>query len=219
MIKAIIFDFDGTIIDTETAWYEAFREAYRQHDVELTLELYSGCIGTSLHTFNPYEYLITHRNLPIDREAFREAVHVQHAKLMERETMRPGVLSYLEKAHEAGLRIGLASSSSLKWVEKHLRQLGIYEFFEVIRTSDHVQRVKPDPELYLQALEGLGVQASEAIAIEDSPNGARAAEAAGIRCIITPNTITKALDFSSCAYWHKADSLQDVEFDRLLVRS
>ncbi|WKL03205.1 HAD family phosphatase [Paenibacillus amylolyticus] len=67
MIKALVFDFDGTIIDTETAWYIAFRDAYKEHGVDLTLEMYSQCIGTSLKTFNPYEYLITDLNLPIDR--------------------------------------------------------------------------------------------------------------------------------------------------------
>lgn len=109
MIKALVFDFDGTIIDTETAWYIAFRDAYKEHGVDLTLEMYSQCIGTSLKTFNPYEYLITDLNLPIDREAFRESVQLQHAALMNKEKVRPGIQEYLEQAREAGLKLAVAS--------------------------------------------------------------------------------------------------------------
>ncbi|AJY77020.1 HAD family hydrolase [Paenibacillus beijingensis] len=215
MTKAIIFDFDGTIIDTETAWYVAFREAYKKHEVDLSLEMYSGCIGTSLHKFNPYEYLMTDLNLPIDRDEFRKAVQLHHSQLMEVEEMRPGVLEYLQSAKQSGLKIGLASSSPLEWVEKYLKQLGIYDYFDCIRTADDVQNVKPDPELYLQTLKGLGVKADEAIAIEDSPNGAKAAEAAGIPCVLTPNSITKTLEFGNSL--HRVESLRDLAFSTVFA--
>lgn len=214
-IKAIIFDFDGTIIDTETAWYKAFHAAYKKHEVDLPLEMYAGCIGTSLNKFNPYEYLITEMNLPINPDQFRDAVHKHHSLLMEWEEMRPGVLHYLNCAEKFGLRIGLASSSRREWVEMHLKNLGIYEFFKVIRTADDVKEVKPNPELYLQTLSALGVEAHEAVAIEDSPNGARAAEAAGIPCIVTPNPLTESLDFGRCL--HRVSSLHELEFHRVIA--
>ncbi len=215
MIKAIIFDFDGTIIDTETAWYVAFRDAYRKHGVDLTLETYSQCIGTSLHTFNPYEYLITELKLPIDRDAFRKEIQERHSSLMKKERMRAGVLEFLDMAKEAGLSIGLASSSSRDWVDKYLQQLNISHFFECIRTADDVRNVKPDPELYIQALQCLGVQPQEAIAIEDSPNGAKAAAGAGMHYIIVPNAITKSLSFEGLKI--HADSLSEVQFERLIA--
>ena len=180
MIRAIIFDFDGTVIDTETAWYIAFREAYKKYGVDLTLEMYSRCIGTSLHSFNPYEYLVTDLHLPIDLGAFRHAVQARHASLMDAETMRPGIVDYLNAAAAQGIKIALASSSKLDWVERFLEKLQIREYFDCIRTANDVERVKPDPELYLQTLQCLGVKADEAIAIEDSPNGAKAAVAAGV---------------------------------------
>ncbi|MEI7026911.1 HAD family hydrolase [Paenibacillus sp. y28] len=214
MLKAIIFDFDGTIIDTETAWYVAFRDAYKTYDVDLTLEMYSQCIGTSLHTFNPYEYLITELNLPIDREQFKSFIHKQHDLLMEKEQIRPGIRSYLDQAKAAGLKIGLASSSSRAWVDKYLAQLDLDRYFDCIRTADNVQRVKPDPELYLQALQCLGVDANEAIAVEDSPNGAKAAEAAGMDCIIIPNGITKHLPFGKSRF--RLDALSDLDFEMML---
>ncbi|MDQ8738335.1 HAD family hydrolase [Paenibacillus sp. LHD-38] len=212
MIKAIIFDFDGTIIDTETAWYHAFRDAYLEHGVELTLEQYSGCIGTSLHNFNPYEYLMTDLKLPIDKDAFRESVHLQHTSLMQSEQVRSGILDYLNDAQDLGMRIGLASSSPRAWIDKYLEQLEIAHYFETIRTADDVAKVKPDPELYMQTLAALGVEASEAVAIEDSPNGARAALAAGMSCIIVPNTITKSLDFDKSDRYYHAECLSHIDF-------
>ncbi|MEK4878801.1 MULTISPECIES: HAD family hydrolase [Paenibacillus] len=216
MIKGIIFDFDGTIIDTETAWYTAFNEAYAEYGVDLTLEQYSTCIGTSLNSFNPYEYLMTDLKLAIDKEEFSKAVKQRHSKLMELETIRPGIQHYLDSAKAAGLRIGLASSSSLEWVEKYLNQLGIREYFECVRTADHVAKVKPDPELYNQTLACLGITADEAVAIEDSPNGSMAAAAAGIRCIVTPNEITNFLEFDK--QHHKIDNLSLLEFDHVVTQ-
>ncbi len=216
LIKGIIFDFDGTIIDTETAWYTAFSEAYEEHGVELTLEQYSTCIGTSLNTFNPYEYLMTDLKLPIDKEDFRRAVQQRHSKLMELETIRPGIQHYLDSAREVGLRMGLASSSSMEWVEKYLDQLGIRGYFECIRTSDHVENVKPDPELYNQALSCLGILPDEAVAIEDSPNGSKAAAAAGMNCVVIPNDITSFLEFEPSH--HIIESLSHLDFDHVITR-
>ncbi|MBY0119180.1 HAD-IA family hydrolase [Paenibacillus sp. FSL R5-0623] len=216
MIKALVFDFDGTIIDTETAWYIAFRDAYKEHGVDLTLEMYSQCIGTSLKTFNPYEYLITDLNLPIDREAFRESVQLQHAALMNKEVVRPGIQSYLDEARKAGLKLAVASSSKREWVEQHLEQLKLKDYFEVIRTADDVANVKPDPELYNQALEALGVTADEAVAIEDSPNGARAAAAAGMHCVVISNTITGTLEFDMPH--QRLSCLTDLTFNDLISK-
>lgn len=217
VIKGIIFDFDGTIIDTETAWYTAFNEAYGAHGVDLTLEQYSTCIGTSLHSFNPYEYLMTDLNLPIDKQEFRTAVQLRHSNLMELETMRSGIQHYLDSAQEAGLKIGLASSSSMEWVEKYLNKLGIRDYFDCIRTSDHVENVKPDPELYTQSLSCLGLKPEEAVAIEDSPNGSKAAAAAGMHCVVIPNEITSFLEFD--APHLKTDDLSHLDFAQVISRS
>lgn len=215
MIKAIVFDFDGTILDTETPWYTAFREMYGKHNVELTLELYSTCIGTSHHEFDPYEYLITEHRVPLDRAEFRQAIRQHHTALMEQETIREGVMTYLEEAKAAGLKIGLASSSERAWIDKFLNKLGIAAYFDCIRTADNVKKVKPDPELYLQALECLGVEPDEAVAIEDSPNGAKAALAAGMHCVVTPNSITQYLEFQPCSY--KLNRLSDLKLGDLIA--
>ncbi|PYF08525.1 HAD family hydrolase [Ureibacillus chungkukjangi] len=213
MIKALIFDFDGTIIDTETAWYITFRDAYKTHGVDLTLEQYSQCLGTSLHSFNPYTHLKTHHNLPIDLEEFKQLVQQQHTEMMIKERVRPGILQLLETAKSQGLKIGLASSSERSWIDKFVKLHGIENYFECYCTADTVKKVKPDPELYLQALEKLGVEASEAIAIEDSPNGARAAVAAGIPTVVIKNDITNQLPFSEGH--HTIESLTNYDLEKL----
>ncbi|REK74355.1 HAD family hydrolase [Paenibacillus paeoniae] len=219
MIKAMIFDFDGTIIDTETPWFYAFRDAYKEHGVELTSEQYSQCVGTHNHTFNPYKYLITELGLPVDEEKLRSKIHADHTALMEKEVVREGILDYLKLAKEAGLRIGLATSSDRSWIDRHLEALGIGHYFEVICTSDDVSQVKPDPELYVKAMEKLGVKPHEAIAIEDSPNGARAAAAAGMSCVIVPNSLTKLLSFDQEPGYIHAESLAKVDFAELVSRN
>lgn len=215
MIKAMIFDFDGTIIDTETPWFNVFRDAYSEHGVELTFELYSQCIGTNNSAFNPYKYLITEHKLPIDPDAFQKMIHERYDVLMESQQIRPGIIDYLEKARAAGLRIGLATSSSREWIDKHMEALGIDHYFEAISTADDVPMVKPDPALYQRTLSLLGVEPSKAVAFEDSPNGARAAVAAGIHCIVIPNTVTSLMAFDMPH--QRLGCLSELAFDDLLA--
>lgn len=215
MIKAIIFDFDGTILDTETAWYEAFRGAYSARGAELTLETFSTCIGTSLDAFNPYEFINTLIEQPVKPAEFKQEVHQRHNALMKTVQIRPGIEDYLKAAKNAGLKIGLASSSSRIWIDKHLKLLKIGSYFDCICTSDDVAKVKPDPELYLKAMERLGVKPQETVAIEDSPNGSRAAIAAGMYCVVVPNQVTKLLAFEPACMM--AECLTDVDFNRLVT--
>jgi HAD superfamily hydrolase (TIGR01509 family) len=195
MIQAVVFDCDGLIIDTETPWYRVMAELYEERGVELSLDVYSRVLGTSNDTFDLYAYLEELSGQPVDRQAAQQRMQRRLTELMQDEQVRPGVEDYLRQAKELGLRVGLASSSNREWVEKHLREHGLFDYFEVIRTSDDVKRVKPDPELYLSALEILGVAPEHAVAFEDSPNGTRAAKAAGMYCVTVPNTLTAQLPF------------------------
>jgi beta-phosphoglucomutase-like phosphatase (HAD superfamily) len=115
-----------------------------------------------------------------------------------------------------GLKLGVASSSTSDWVKGHLARLGILERFDCIRCRDDVPNAKPEPDLYLAVLECLGVRASEAIAIEDSPNGLLAAKRAGLRCVAIPNSITANLDLGEADLL--LDSLADVSLAELLEK-
>ncbi|WP_336772115.1 HAD family hydrolase [Paenibacillus sp. MMO-58] len=191
-MKAIVFDFDGLIIDTETVWYHAYKEVLRGYNVDFPLEVFVKCIGTDDATLNAFiEDKLGLENIEIIMNLTKE----NHKSRMELLDIREGVREYLIEAKNLGLKIGLASSSSSQWVEGFLKQLHIIDYFEVIKTGDQVEKVKPDPTLYIETLEALNINANEAIAFEDSANGARAAIAAGLKCVIVPNEVTKKINF------------------------
>ena len=195
MIKAIVFDFDGLIIDTETPAYEAFREVFREHGAELALETYAQCIGTTFAVFNPINYLEECLGRSVDREAVDARVNARHRRLLEQASLRPGVRDYLEAGRSAGLRIGLATSSGDAWIDPYLERFKLRGYFDSITTANQVANVKPDPELYLKSLAKLGVNGSEAVAFEDSLNGLNAAKAAGLHCVVVPNPSTRHFPF------------------------
>jgi HAD superfamily hydrolase (TIGR01509 family) len=195
MIKAVVFDFDGLILDTESQEFAAVCRLYQEHGTEMTIDIWGKCIGTDSSFFNVYDHLEQTTGRAIDRPALMKYRRSLYLELMEGAQLRAGVTDYLETAKSLGLRIGLASSSNREWVTGYLEQYGIRHYFETVRTKEDVPAVKPQPFLYQLALEDLGVKPEEAIAFEDSPNGALAAVRAGMRCVIVPNEVTSVLPF------------------------
>ena len=196
MIQAIIFDFDGTILESERPDYEAWNEVFQAHNATLPFALWQQQIGTVSHDFDPYQYLEEQIGRSIDRQTLRQERRQRFLALMAQETIKPGVLALIEEAQQANIRLGVASSGTRDWVEGNLDKFNLRRHFQVVRTAADVQRVKPDPELYLNALAVLGVEPAHALAIEDSRNGMLAAKHAGIRCLVVPNEMTRELDFS-----------------------
>jgi HAD superfamily hydrolase (TIGR01509 family) len=196
MIRALVFDFDGLILDTEGPDYRAWQEAFQSYGGDLPLSVWSQCIGRSADWFDPLEYLESHLGRPMDRAELLRRQKERHRELVEAESILPGVDDYLREAGRLGLRIGLASSSSREWVLGHLGRLGLDGKCDCIRCWDDVERAKPAPDLYLAVLENLHVAPREAIALEDSPNGVAAAKAAGLWCVAVPNELTVELDLS-----------------------
>ncbi|MGE7866709.1 HAD family hydrolase [Bacillus paramycoides] len=194
-MKAIIFDFDGLIVDTETIWFHSFRDAVRECGGELPLEEFAKCIGTTDEVL--YAYLKEQLKEKFNEHALKEKVTTLHKEKMKIPKARDGVKEYLEEARELGLKIALASSSSKEWVVRFLEELQIREYFEVIKTREDVEKVKPDPALYRIAIEELGIELSEAVVFEDSLNGLKAAIAAGLKCVIVPNDVTRNLQFEN----------------------
>ncbi|OQR58280.1 HAD family hydrolase [Bacillus sp. CDB3] len=195
MMKAIIFDFDGLIVDTETIWFHSFRDAVREYGGELPLEEFAKCIGTTDEVL--YAYLKEQLKEKFNEHTLKEKVTTLHKEKMKIPKARDGVKEYLEEAKEVGLKIALASSSSREWVVRFLEELQIREYFEVIKTREDVEKVKPDPALYKVAIDELGVEPSEAVVFEDSLNGLKAAIAAGLKCVVVPNDVTRNLQFEN----------------------
>jgi HAD superfamily hydrolase (TIGR01509 family) len=195
MIKALIFDFDGLILDTEVPEYQSWAELYQAYGGALPVEKWAECIG-SADGFNPYEYLEQLLGWPVDRAAVRTQRRARFAELMADQTILPGVQDYITTAKQLGLKLGVASSSPREWVVGHLSNFGLATHFDAIRCGDEVRATKPDPALYLAVLQALEIQAHEAIALEDSPNGILAAKRAGLFCVAIPNALTRQLSLS-----------------------
>jgi len=206
MLRALIFDFDGLIIDTESAIYESWRELYASHGQVLTIEQWSQCVGTDFSSaYDPKKELEQLSGLTFDWVAIDRQLYDRVSVLLDGYDALPGVRERLQEARELGLPCSIASSSPLSWVSKHLQQLGLHEYFANVSTRDHVERIKPHPDLFLDAAQKLGVSTEEAIIFEDSLNGLKAARAAGIRCVVVPGPTTRHLDFSGA--WQHLGSL------------
>lgn len=195
VIKALLFDFDGLILDTEMPIYTAWRQVYEEFECSLTLAEYADCVGGTHAHFDPLAELGKRIGRTVSKEEIQPRVTRIYRDLIARNETLPGVRETLDAARATGLRTAVASNSNRDWVEEHLDRLGLLPAFEVIRTRDDVplDRLKPAPDLYLTALDALGVAPNEAIAFEDSPHGILAARRAGIFAVAVPNTITREL--------------------------
>lgn len=215
MIRALVFDFDGLILDTEEPVYRSWLEVYRDHGENLPFDRWVEIVGSTTATFHPQHHLEGLIGRPLTPEVLERRAS-RRTELVLEQRLLPGVLELADAALARGIRLGVASSSTSDWVTGHLDRLGILGRFECIRCRGDVARAKPAPDLYVAVLECLGVPASEAVAVEDSPNGIAAAKEAGMRCVAIPNSITSKLDLSGADI--VLSSLADLSPEALLER-
>jgi HAD superfamily hydrolase (TIGR01509 family) len=194
-LAAVVFDFDGLIIDTEWCEYVTAAEQFRDHGTELSLELWKTFIGSLEH---PHWTDILEEQLgrPVDRDVIVPARRRAHAECTAELSPLPGVVPLVDAVRAEGLPIAIASSSPVDWIEGHLTDQGLLSRFPVRATGDEVHRTKPDPAVYLLACERLGVDPGATVAIEDSVNGVAAAKAAGMVAVAVPGSLTRGMDFS-----------------------
>lgn len=213
-IAALIFDFDGLIVDTEGPAFQAWQEIYREHGAELPLEEWGRRIGGGPALFNVLDFLEARAGRAVERERLRAESRRRQLELVAAQPVLPGVKEYLADARRLGLKLGVASSSPRDWVEGHLGRLGLLGSFDSLSCAEDVPRTKPDPALYLAALAAFGLSPLQAVALEDSPNGVLAARRAGIFCVAVPNPTTRELAFGHADL--RLDSLADWPLSRLL---
>jgi HAD superfamily hydrolase (TIGR01509 family) len=217
VIRALIFDFDGLIVDTESPEFKAWQAVFDEYGGSLSLEDWARNVGRKYPCMDPYAELEQQTGRRVVREEIRARKRELFQIFFTDRGMLPGVREYLDGAKELGLAIGLASSASRDWIEGHLERLDIGRYFTAVRTEEDVERAKPDPELFLATLAGLEISPEQAIALEDSPNGVMAARRAGLFCLAVPNPITRQLDLEG-ADW-RVDSLADLSLEQLLDRA
>ena len=194
-IDAIIFDFDGVIIDTETPDFLTWQNIFRSFSVDLEMELWLDHVGGRSSEFDVFKHLQDITGLKLDELEIKQTRRKKYVALVESYPLMPGVLNYLDTCKDNSLWLGLASSSPRDWVEGHLSRMGILEYFDCIRSSDDVVNAKPYPDLYWSCMDGLGTSPKSSIAIEDSLNGVTAAKGAQMWCVAVPNSITTHLSF------------------------
>jgi len=217
-VRALVFDFDGVVADTETPEYEAWRDTWLEYGHTLELEEWVQSIGTNdAAAWHPLRALAERAGDGFDPdEATRRRRARHHPAIFAIDRPLPGVLELLVEAREAGLRTAIASSSDDTWVPPMLAQIGLVDHFEHLSLFDGSCPAKPAPDLYLRACAALDVAPAEAIAIEDSPNGIAAAKAAGLWCVAVPHALTRTLDLSAADL--VVDTLEGVTLEHLRQR-
>jgi HAD superfamily hydrolase (TIGR01509 family) len=195
-IQAIIFDFDGTMVDTESAAFDSWVEIYTEFGVELPLEEWQKCVGASAKEFDPVLFLNQLTGKSFDYEQLMGRKNAQKLELSNQLPLLPGVLNCIEQAKLLGLKMAVASSSSYEWVDHHLRRTHVRDHFPHVVTKGDVTNVKPDPEIFLTTSSRLGIDPRFCLVVEDSNNGVLAAKSAGMQCVAVPGPITANLDFS-----------------------
>jgi HAD superfamily hydrolase (TIGR01509 family) len=210
LVRALVFDFDGLILDTETCEYSSIAEEFASHGVELPLDEWLDTIGRADHR-HWYDWLEEVVGRSLDRDEIIDRRRARHHELIAAQEVRDGVVELLDSARRASLAITVASSSPTMWVEGHLERIGLREYFHAVRCREHVAQAKPAPDLFLAAVDAVGVEPAAAIAFEDSHHGSMAAKAAGLFTVVVPNDLTRTQSFDHADLL--LESLADFDLD------
>lgn len=195
-IKALVFDFDGLILETETPAYRSWAEIYREHGHELPRERWLDYIGREAGWFDALTHLESLVAAPFDRDAVRRRREDRRAELLAELDVMAGIRDYIAEGRRLGLRLAIASSSPTNYVRAHLARIDLSDVWDAVVCREDAPRAKPAPDLYLRAVELVAVAPDEALALEDSPNGIAAAKNAGLWVVAVPNELTASGDLS-----------------------
>jgi HAD superfamily hydrolase (TIGR01509 family) len=195
-VQAVVFDFDGLLMDTEATMVASWQQEWRYHGLELDLAGFFADHGGDVSA-ERYADLARAVGADYDQAASHARRLAHRDRLNAALGLRPGLQAWLDQAAAAGFRLAIASSSPRRWVTALLGRSGHLDRFEVLACGDEVPAAKPDPAVYELALQRLGLPAGRAIAVEDAPHGVAAAQAAGLRCVAIPGSHGPASRFGS----------------------
>jgi HAD superfamily hydrolase (TIGR01509 family) len=193
-LGAIVFDFDGLIVDTEGPGFISWREVYERFSAELNLDDWSHATGY-VGGFDPAVHLEQLLGRKLDWSQILPGREARNWELTLQAKTLPGIELLFQNAKERGLPIGVASNSGYGWVEEGLKRLGLRAFVDAVVTRDMVMNPKPAPDVYLKTVQTLGIEPNRAVALEDSEPGCRAAKQAGMKAVAIPNQFSERQDF------------------------
>lgn len=197
MLKALIFDFDGLILDTETPEVLVWQNIYKEHGFELPVEEWQKTVGGyGISNFDPAQHLSHLSQGTLDPVSLQARYRREADAIIHSNPIMPGVMDMIHDAQTNGLKVAIGSSSPHSWVDSHTQRLDIHHHFEHIICQDDVApgRTKPHPDIFLKALEKLNVNNDEAVVFEDSPNGVLASKRAGVFVVAVPNPLTAKMN-------------------------
>jgi len=195
--RALIFDFDGLILDTEWPEFASWRKVFADHSQTLAVRDYMHVVGTPPGSADFRGTLEKRLGRPLDWGPLDAARAGHRARLAGEMEVLPGVRELMVQGASRGWRVGVASNSTEKWVFGHLRAHGLDAWVETMRTRDNVPSLKPAPDPYLLACRDLDADPARSLAFEDSAIGVASAAAAGLRVVAVPNRITRHHDLGA----------------------
>ncbi len=195
-LRAVLFDFDGIIVDTEWAIYESWRKLFEAHDHPLPLDIYNRCIGSNFDTWSPKIHLEDLTGKDFDWHDLDESRNTRIRAELEGSDALPGVRESLQLLATHNIPVAVVSSSSHDWVDGWIAKLGLTASFATTVCRGDAPNIKPAPDLFLEAARRLDLRPADCLVIEDSVNGIRAAKAGGMPAIAVPNRVTRDCDFS-----------------------
>ncbi len=198
MIKAILFDFDGVLVDSELVNIKAGVKTFEDRGMPLTDEERAYVIGKSSVDYVPH-FLKTRSIIDPDihHSAIEELRRNYDAMWEDIVTLTPGVGKVLSSLKTRGKKLAIATTNRHSTIDRFFNTFGFIDVFDVVVTGEDVKRRKPDPEVYILAIQKLGIAPSECVVVEDTAIGIAAGKAAGLQCIAVPNVYTRDNDFSS----------------------
>lgn len=194
--SAVLFDFDGVLVDTEWAIYDAWFRTFKAHGHFLPLEVYTQCIGSDFNTWSPKTHLEELTGQAFDWHDLDAKRQEEIVRDLTGAGPMNGALDLLALLGGKSVRRAVVSSSSHHWVDGWLERLEMAGHFETVVCRGDAERIKPAPDLYLEAARRLGLAPEDCLVIEDSMNGVKSAKAAGMPVWVVPNRVTACLDFS-----------------------
>ena len=206
-IKAIIFDKDGTLHDTEKVYLQAWKAAAAEFGVPDIENTVRDCTGTTIPWIAEY-WAKKYPDIPFEDYLPRRQYYY-FGILEQGVPVKEGaheVLSYL-KAH--GYKVGMATSTPWDTVKEHLERTDMAKYFDTIVTGDMIEHGKPAPDIYLLAAERLGVDPADCVGVEDSMSGVRSIHAAGMRAVMIPDMIEPTPEVEALV-WKKMGEIKDL---------